>query len=198
MTSYCNIGEKAVLSYSFNGDSAKSRVNFEGTVDVTVSTKNGDYGNGSDAGYEITFYNPHPSYPSTGRAIVRDYYIASDSQDGNFGIAMKAVKGILCDGSLALIGYIYYGVTPTINLNAHCPVSIESRTRDTLTVKKNGTVIFTVEGKNPVTYNVVCGDTCPDGYCKCATTNYPGYCCLPCQQVATQLANIVAIARSKR
>lgn len=57
----------------------------------------------------------------------------------------------------------------------------------------NGVFVLSNDGQ----YTVTCDDDCPPGQCKCATTNYPGYCCLPCSQVASEIASITAIARSK-
>lgn len=39
-------------------------------------------------------------------------------------------------------------------------------------------------------YTVRCDDGCPEGYCKCETIEYPGYCCLPCKPTAQQIANL--------
>lgn len=31
-------------------------------------------------------------------------------------------------------------------------------------------------------FSVGCGDECPEGYCKCKTLKYPGYCCCKCSK----------------
>lgn len=38
-------------------------------------------------------------------------------------------------------------------------------------------------------YTIQCGD-CPEGYCKCDSTDYPGYCCLPCKPTAQKISNL--------
>jgi hypothetical protein len=39
-------------------------------------------------------------------------------------------------------------------------------------------------------YTVQCNDECPEGYLKCPTTNYPGYCCIPCSEIRAELAGM--------
>lgn len=48
--------------------------------------------------------------------------------------------------------------------------------------------------KCPV-YNVRCNDDCPDGYIKCNSDSYPGYCCLPCNEIKSEIKSITAIVR---
>ncbi|WP_218964710.1 hypothetical protein [Nostoc linckia] len=36
-------------------------------------------------------------------------------------------------------------------------------------------------------YKVSCGDECPEGFCKCPSPEYPGYCCLDCTATAASI-----------
>lgn len=48
---------------------------------------------------------------------------------------------------------------------------------------------------SPPTYEVACGENCPEGYIKCETTTYPGYCCLPCKATAEKINNLASKIR---
>ncbi len=43
---------------------------------------------------------------------------------------------------------------------------------------------------NPNDYHVTCEDDCPPGTTKCFSTNYPGYCCSPCNEVKNEIRAI--------
>jgi hypothetical protein len=36
---------------------------------------------------------------------------------------------------------------------------------------------------SPPRYEVACGQECPDGYMKCPSNQYPGYCCVKCAEI---------------
>lgn len=40
------------------------------------------------------------------------------------------------------------------------------------------------------TFKVNCDDQCPPEHIKCESDHYPGYCCIPCSEVAGELAGI--------
>lgn len=58
-----------------------------------------------------------------------------------------------------------------------------------LTITHNGITIFTDRGDCPCTFNVQCAD-CPEGTIKCDAPGYPGYCCLPCKEIAEEVKAI--------
>ena len=43
--------------------------------------------------------------------------------------------------------------------------------------------------KEPVV-EVSCDDECPEGYIKCSSDKYPGYCCIPCKETASKIRAI--------
>lgn len=46
-----------------------------------------------------------------------------------------------------------------------------------------GRIVFEkLQTQCPEYVRVSCGDECPEGYCKCPTLKYPGYCCCKCSK----------------
>ncbi|WP_148220269.1 hypothetical protein [Nostoc punctiforme] len=63
---------------------------------------------------------------------------------------------------------------------------------------RNGEIIYKDVRKAPITFKVDCiKDSCPDGYLKCESDNYPGYCCISCSELKSTIANITASVRNK-
>lgn len=59
-----------------------------------------------------------------------------------------------------------------------------------------GKLIFKDSGQCPITYKVECiKDKCPEGFMKCKRDAYPGYCCIPCNEIKNEIASITAILR---
>lgn len=74
------------------------------------------------------------------------------------------------------------------SLQGNCKIDIYSQ----------GNLLLSRSGKSPCNVTVSCGDDCPPGYCKCTTTNYPGYCCIPCKEIKAQLiASRIAVRSLK-
>lgn len=65
-----------------------------------------------------------------------------------------------------------------------------------LEVKYNDLTIFADEGDSPCSFEVICGD-CPEGYMRCESSGYPGYCCLPCDSIKSSIRSTTAMLRSK-
>ena len=55
-----------------------------------------------------------------------------------------------------------------------------------MTVKHNDVIIFKDQGECPCTFTVQCGD-CPEGTIRCDSPGYPGYCCIPCAELAQRV-----------
>lgn len=53
-------------------------------------------------------------------------------------------------------------------------------------IKHNDTTIFKDQGECPCTFSVQCGD-CPEGQVRCNSPGYPGYCCIPCAELAQRI-----------
>lgn len=82
--------------------------------------------------------------------------------------------------------YKIYDIVPFPSDNPPDP----TKNRCKITISHMGTTLFTDKGNCPVKFEVICGEQCPEGYLKCASTNYPGYCCLPCEPIKAEIKAI--------
>lgn len=64
------------------------------------------------------------------------------------------------------------------DLPGTCKLFLYSNTND---------LIHFAFGDSPCNWEVVCGDSCPNGFLKCKSTNHPGYCCIPCNEIKAEL-----------
>lgn len=55
---------------------------------------------------------------------------------------------------------------------------------------KDGNQIYKKKGESPCKVEVACDDNCPEGYLKCSSDKYPGYCCLPCKETANKIRSL--------
>lgn len=67
--------------------------------------------------------------------------------------------------------------------------------RCTIKVMHNQQNIFTISGSTPCNFNVSCDEECPPGTIRCEQPGYPGYCCLPCEPIATNIKGIANIVK---
>lgn len=56
--------------------------------------------------------------------------------------------------------------------------------------------LFKATGKCPVAYTVSCEGECPPDTVKCLSTNFPGYCCIPCSEIKNEIKAIASQVRS--
>ena len=76
-------------------------------------------------------------------------------------------------------------IAPLVNQESVCTIEIYYQNNR----------IYYDEGECPTAYNVICGDECPSGTTKCFSTNYPGYCCLPCSEIKAEIKAILSQVR---
>ncbi len=76
-------------------------------------------------------------------------------------------------------------IAPLYNQESRCTLEI---------YHKSGRIYYD-EGDCPCSYEVTCEQLCPPGTLKCFSTNYPGYCCLPCPPVAASVKDIANTVR---
>lgn len=70
--------------------------------------------------------------------------------------------------------------------------------KSTIKVSYNGKTIWQTEGKSPCTYEVACKkDECPPGFLKMKATNPKGFCCIKCQDIQSEVAQIKSLLRQK-
>ncbi|MEH1907444.1 hypothetical protein [Nostoc sp.] len=60
----------------------------------------------------------------------------------------------------------------------------------TLKIEDNSGGARNVEVPNCNSFKVSCNDDCPEGFCKCHSDSYPGYCCNDCSSTSASLQNI--------
>lgn len=87
--------------------------------------------------------------------------------------------------------------TLKIDNSIHCPTPDTKKQTCTLTISHEGQVLFTKSGDCPIDYSVSCDGGCPDGYVKCDSSNYPGYCCIPCSEIKGSIGSLISLVRSK-
>jgi len=57
-----------------------------------------------------------------------------------------------------------------------------------ITIKdKNGQIIYKKEEDCPIRFKVRCGKECAEGEIRCQSNDYPGYCCIDCDELARAL-----------
>ena len=88
------------------------------------------------------------------------------------------------------------GVQPNA-FNANPPICGNNNNSCSIVVKEKGNIVYQT-GFYLVcpTYNVVCGEDCPPDTIKCFSTNYPGYCCIPCSEIKNEIKAIASQVRS--
>lgn len=104
-----------------------------------------------------------------------------------------SVSGHAFNDRFRLISYQVTSIRPVDGISNNCG---DPKTVCTLKVLHNNQVIFTDQGACSPSFNVVCGEECPPNHLKCSSPGYPGYCCIPCSEVAGELRSIKNQVRS--
>ncbi len=191
MTQFCKFGEQPKLYYKFPGDTQDKIISFEiSPIDVSVSntgsTSNNKCGNTYGTWSMITYDSITASSPFS----YKGYDQESPVFNNRTIIAACSNRVIYSDSGFA-----------GGSINAR-NIIFTSESSNTYTIQvrdiKTNSLIFTdtKQSISPPTYKVICSDECPDGYIKCTTTSYPGYCCIPCDEVKGGIANITAMLRN--
>lgn len=186
MAIFCTKGQKPKLYYRFIGDNSNSVISFDySPIDVEISNT-GSLGS-----------NKCGNILGTWSMITSDDYTASSplSYTGtNLESPIASGRSISCECSARNIysdGSSYAG---NIRIGA---VKFTPNTGNSWTIQvrdaSSGNLIFTntKNSESPPTYKVNCDDGCPDGYCKCHSDSYPGYCCNDCGATAARINNLV-------
>ncbi|BAY10637.1 hypothetical protein [Calothrix sp. NIES-2098] len=192
MTEYCNIGDKPKVNFKFATQLEEIYQSNVSPIDVSVEDFSVNTINYNPNGYRISFYSTNSGTP--GILTVRDYNIV-DTGNGNQDL--RYVLQVQRCGEDGL--HDYTNVDPnsiTVMPTVTCPDVKPDKYRSRLHVKELGQTndVFTVEGDYPCKYRVACSD-CPPGTCRCDCDNYPGYCCLPCNEIGQKIAVITEAVR---
>lgn len=64
-------------------------------------------------------------------------------------------------------------------------------------VLHNGKEVWRAMGNCPCTYDVACKNDCPPGFLKLKANNPKGFCCVPCKDIKSDVAQIKSLVRQK-
>lgn len=200
MTQHCTAGEKASVSYTFKNkkdiyvaDVSPVQVTVESLSSELVKYRNSVVVPSGLGVAEVYLYGfPYITYPGCTKGY-REILVGQANPGTHLIIqTVPSVGTENCPNSyqqnIPAINYYnavseWDGGSASIGLKfagSNCKITIVDAANHT----------FKDIGLSPVNYTVACGDDCPDGYCKCHTTKYPGYCCLDCKKVANQINNL--------
>jgi len=214
-TSYCDQGDTAVVVVSINGN--QKTLNFSGTPICVAqdgtnpsgtqscwhfwATSN-DTGNPTtDIYYEVFFCDANAQIVDISQYGYPGYYtLLSDAGYwlNGAGPAPQGFKFRIGEYNGIPYGANLEQSANQIALSANgaqgscsaCSASCQIKIFDL-----NGNQLFQSSGQQ-CSYQVNCSG-CAPGCLKCTSTNYPGYCCIPCAEIEAQLQSLIS-ARSMR
>jgi len=189
---YCKVGDKPTVTYQFTGQAQKIFKSNFAPIDVVVAgAPIGSTSNYVKDGFGLQIYSTNNFFYVN--YTILDYYII----DSGGALQFRYALWVRTCGSASFVSSVNVDpATTTINLNSKCPTAQREKPKTSIQVIYNGLVIFQDQAEGSVIFSVQCG-RCPDGYCECSSPVYPGYCCLDCNQVLSEIAAITALAKSK-
>ncbi|ARV63371.1 hypothetical protein BZZ01_32755 (plasmid) [Nostocales cyanobacterium HT-58-2] len=150
-------------------------------------------------GMELTTYNftvEAPPFIPKGLKTPPNIYLLSGTWDDHGSIGdydtghgyVKSYSGELKVGT----GYSISGTaTNEVRGGFYVDLLLQWRCEGceiTITSSQSGQKLLVDSGACPVHFHVSCNDNCPSGYIRCETSQYPGYCCVPCHEIKSSLA----------
>lgn len=224
MSGYCQVGEKAIVTYQFDGGETKTFTTESVPIEISISEIPAEIPpHPFPYGQCPVLYDVYGSYISMcdskpgcgvlrhwratrvmGPLSERDFFL----REGQ-GVTIKSrgLSGVEISGTCL---YRSYCEKPCSNSNRGHSYKIISVSRIDglpddcgeknpntckLEVRHNGIVIFTDEGKCPCTFQVDC-DGCPQGTMRCnCPDSEKGYCCLPCAEVENGIAFLTNLVK---
>ncbi|MEH2371947.1 hypothetical protein [Nostoc sp.] len=194
---YCKIGDSPKVTYQFSDREPIIYQSNVAPIEVFTGTAppEGTTTNYNPQGYQISFLSPQ-SFSGRFTQIVLDY----KTRVGNIGTFFEPqtglfVKFIACDATTFGTIEITCSGQITIDNNIHCPVAALGD-KCQIIISNGGQQLFQAKGKCPVSFTVSCGN-CPEGQCECHSDSYPGYCCLDCGAVASNIRTITNELKEK-
>lgn len=174
---YCDVGEKAFVTYTTESGE-RIRREFAGSpIDVSIApTSPGSfrfYGVGDDGlSYELFATGYEPSYVLNTSFNGRGYTPVMD------GVVLRSSSYYYVSG---------YGID----------VIVPPTAKHRIHITGTGVDFYDYVAGDDGNYKVSCGDGCPEGFCKCPSPEYPGYCCLDCSAIAGSIHAITNELRGR-
>lgn len=216
MTTYCNLGDTDVfVVYSFGSGEQKTikirnaPIRIETQIFVrSVPPSEQIEGQLYNVNYTVT--RPNYAETVTGTSVFRGKITGA-------GVNTSAEVGYSANNNWRYEFYItaqgygeltYYDVPINIFLsnafgNPHGEIKINwiaplnnQESICTIETYYQDRRIYYDEGDCPLSYEVTCKQKCPPGTTKCLSTNYPGYCCLPCEPTKQSIISIKNMVKS--
>lgn len=210
---YCKLGEKPIIKYKFPDKPELTYTSKNAPIEIIVrETKLTGYMPGAyQADYYLDIYSSTGAYSST---IHYEPYPPNTSNqtlintpnkyyyppfDYPIPIRENGLSSICCDYSDStgkrFRGYFNLGGFHERNAIGRYVI------RDIKWVREDGKAeaykweieiidnkgkVFKDYGVDKPSFKVQCGK-CPDGFLECCKTGYPGYCCIPCNEIKAEL-----------
>lgn len=216
MATYCKLGDTDVfVTYSF-GSSKKETIKIKNApirVETKTLVKNVPLSEQIEGQlYNVNYTLTRPNYAET----VTDTQVYRGKITG-VGVNTSAEVGYSANNNWRYEFYItaqgfgtlsYYNEPRRLLVsnafgNPHGEITINwispinnQESVCTIEIYYENNRIYYDEGVCPLSYEVTCKEECPPGTTKCFSSNYPGYCCLPCEPTKQSIIGIKNIVKS--
>jgi hypothetical protein len=188
MSIHCAIDDsKAVIAWQWSGENEKKYESKTVPVQVEVKPVNtqGESNMGTWSMRTYDNFTLPPGNPFSYRGTATESPVTANIRT----IQTAGTNRIIYQDSSISAGNIQYSnilFTPDLVTKYQIIIS------DT-----NGNQLFKDEktSDTPPKYNVACGDGCPPNHIKCKCDSYPGYCCIPCNEIKGGIAAATAAVR---
>lgn len=206
MTLYCKPGQEPRVEFKFKNKGLKNFTAKESPIDVSVvqlpitETRNGIL----YAWNFSTNLNPRVTledmpFRSGGAltdykvGIVSDRRIENGREIARYFASFRDGNGTLINGSA--VGYFPNDapifvflplLEPDPPIERDCKITIKNLA---------GKLLYQEVGKCPVRFKIAC-EGCPPDYIKCHSDAYPGYCCIPCDEMSSGIKQLTSKVRN--
>ncbi len=195
VTKQCCTAESSILRYRLSNNSDWQEIKLlKGTYCVEVINNVGGW-------YELAYATP-PGAPflcnlqyfvsalgdNDPTAVYTNSGSTAPTCPGNRGQTNTYRNGILYKRPDDIISISYEFRQPNCQLKV---TNEKNQTVFTQTVDRVGVSVMC-----PIEYTYLCDSDCPKGFLKCESSNYPGYCCLPCSSTKAEIEGIKNIVKS--
>lgn len=187
--SECEQGQKPIVKYKFGEGGFRQFKTDIAPIDIVAKTypipNTENYGN---QGYQIRFYSPNNF--ATLEYTVLDYKLKMIPSELGYGVNDRELIVIQCDQTTFPETGVACDITTIVkDVNIKCLSATKNRCSIQLFDTTSGKLIFQDQGDCPIEFKVQCGN-CPDDSIECKTSGYPGYCCIPCNELKNEILGI--------